>query len=230
MKFKARQAFTILSLIPSLLLSAFPLSAKDSLTGVVAGSDFYTVHPLFNPHPVENRNWTISRFGPVGIGIDLVAPKFTMKIRNIEKGSPADAYFSPGDECLHRIRRLFGEARQTLDICVFTITDNRIVQRLEEAHERGITIRIISDDDKSLDLGSDLEHLARIGIQCRLDRTTAHMHHKFAIADHDLLLSGSYNWTRSAATENDENIVVINNPKIVRIFAEKFEQMWQRLG
>lgn len=142
----------------------------------------------------------------------------------------ADAYFSPGDECLHRIRRLIAEARQTLDICVFTITDNRIVQRLEEAHERGITIRIISDDDKSLDLGSDLEHLARIGIQCRLDRTTAHMHHKFAIADHDLLLSGSYNWTRSAATENDENIVVINNPKIVRIFAEKFEQMWQRLG
>lgn len=142
----------------------------------------------------------------------------------------ADAYFSPGDECLHRIRRLIAEARQTLDICVFTITDNRIVQRLEEAHERGITIRIISDDDKSLDLGSDLDHLARIGIQCRLDRTTAHMHHKFAIADHDLLLSGSYNWTRSAATENDENIVVINNPKIVRIFAEKFEQMWQRLG
>lgn len=111
MKFKARQAFTILSLIPLLLLSAFPLSAKDGLTGVVAGSDFYTVHPLFNPHPVENRNWTISRFGPVGIGIDLVAPKFTMKIRNVEKGSPADGKLKPGQI----IQSINGEVLKDID-------------------------------------------------------------------------------------------------------------------
>lgn len=142
----------------------------------------------------------------------------------------ASAYFSPGDDCLHRIRRLIGEARHSLDICVFTITDNRIVARLKEARERGVTIRIISDDDKSMDLGSDLERLMREGINCRLDRTTAHMHHKFAIADSDLLLTGSYNWTRSAATENDENIVVTNNPKLVRSFGGKFEEMWRKLG
>lgn len=142
----------------------------------------------------------------------------------------AAAYFSPGEDCLHRIRRLIGESQKTLDICVFTITDNRIVIKLEEARDRGIAIRIISDNDKSMDLGSDLDHLIRAGIDCRFDRTTAHMHHKFAIADHDLLLSGSYNWTRSAATENDENIVVTNNTKIVRTFAKKFEEMWQKLA
>ena len=58
----------------------------------------------------------------------------------------ASAYFSPGEDCLHRIRRLIGEASATLDICVFTITDNRIVRRLEEAIARGVAIRIISDD------------------------------------------------------------------------------------
>lgn len=141
----------------------------------------------------------------------------------------ASAYFSPGEDCLHRIRRLIGESRHHLDICVFTITDNRIVRRLEEAHARGVKIRIISDDDKSMDLGSDLTHLSQAGIDCRLDRTTAHMHHKFALADQDLLLTGSYNWTRSAATENDENVIVTNNPKLVRSFAGKFEEMWRRL-
>jgi cardiolipin hydrolase len=141
----------------------------------------------------------------------------------------ASAYFSPGEDCLHRIRRLIGEARDSLDICVFTITDNRIVGKIEEAKARGVTIRIISDDDKSMDLGSDLGHLMREGIDCRLDRTTAHMHHKFAIADTNLLLSGSYNWTRSAATENDENILVTNNPGLVKSFAGKFEEMWLKL-
>ncbi|MDA7621985.1 phospholipase D-like domain-containing protein [Akkermansiaceae bacterium] len=142
----------------------------------------------------------------------------------------ASAYFSPGEDCLHRIRRLIGEARESLDICIFTITDNRIVKKLEEAHARKIRIRIISDDDKSEDLGSDLDHLRRAGISCRFDRTTAHMHHKFAVADNDLLLTGSYNWTRSAATENDENIIVTNNRKLVNSFQLKFDELWERLG
>ncbi len=139
------------------------------------------------------------------------------------------AYFSPGDDCLNRIRRLINEAQQTLDICVFTITDDRIVERLAEAHRRGIKIRVISDNDKSEDLGSDLDRLESIGITCCYDRTEAHMHHKFAIADGEKLLSGSYNWTRSAATQNNENIIVTNDPKLLRAFQETFDSLWKLL-
>jgi len=142
----------------------------------------------------------------------------------------ASAYFSPGEDCLHRIRRLITEAQRTLDICVFTITDDRIVRKLAEAHDRKVRIRIISDDDKSEDLGSDLDRIEKLGIPCRFDRTDAHMHHKFAIADTDLLLTGSYNWTRSAATVNEENIIVTNNGKLVTSFQRTFDQMWKTLG
>lgn len=107
MKLKARLAFVF----SSFLLTSLSSVAKDGLTGVVAGSDYYTVHPLFNPHPVENRNWTVSRFGPVGIGIDLVAPKFTMKIRNVEKGSPADGKLQPGQI----IQSINGEVLKDID-------------------------------------------------------------------------------------------------------------------
>ncbi|MGB1888783.1 MAG: phospholipase D-like domain-containing protein, partial [Akkermansiaceae bacterium] len=147
-----------------------------------------------------------------------------------ENKTKASAFFSPGDDCLHRIRQLISESRSALDICVFTITDDRIVQRLEEAQARGVKIRIISDNDKSMDSGSDLAHLSKSGIDCRLDRTDAHMHHKFAISDQDLLLTGSYNWTRAAAAENDENIVITNNPRLVRSFTRKFEEIWSKLG
>jgi len=140
----------------------------------------------------------------------------------------ASAYFSPGDDCLHRIRRLIGEARHSLDICIFTITDNRIVTKLEEAHRKGIQIRIISDDLKSDDLGSDMHRLGQLGIPCRYDNTDAHMHHKFAIADSDLLLTGSYNWTRSASTENNENILITNNRRLVVSFQQEFERLWKK--
>ncbi len=141
----------------------------------------------------------------------------------------ASAYFSPGEDCLHRIRRLIGEAQRTLDICVFTITDNRIVQKLEEAMRRGVKIRVISDDMKSEDLGSDMERLEHMGIDCLYDKTSAHMHHKFAIADNCLLLTGSYNWTRAASTENNENILVSNNGKLINAFQREFETLWTAL-
>ncbi|MGJ8657756.1 MAG: phospholipase D-like domain-containing protein [Akkermansiaceae bacterium] len=142
----------------------------------------------------------------------------------------SNAYFSPGEDCLNRIRRFISEAQHTLDICVFTITDNRIVEKIIEAHQRGIKIRIISDNDKSEDLGSDMDHLDESGIHCVFDTTPAHMHHKFAIADGHTLLNGSFNWTRSATTANSENILITNNPKLVTKFSTTFNKMWRELS
>ncbi len=149
---------------------------------------------------------------------------------NNEMEIKSSAYFSPGDDCLHRIRRLISESRHSLDICLFTLTDNRIVQKLEDAWSRNLKIRIITDNLKSEDLGSDIEYLEQLGIPCRYDQSSAHMHHKFAIADADLLLTGSYNWTRSASTENNENILVTNQHKLVHAFQKEFERLWKQLG
>lgn len=55
------------------------------------------------------------------------------------------------------------------------------------------------------------------------------MHHKFAVFDETIVLSGSYNWTRSAAEDNDENIIVTNEQKIVRAFRIQFEKLWPQM-
>ena len=122
------------------------------------------------------------------------------------------------------------ETKKKIDICVFTITDDRITRKIEEALTKGIHIRIISDNTKSEDRGSDLDRLRGTGIECRFDKTSAHMHHKFAISDNDLLLNGSYTWTRSACTENNENILVSNNAKLVQSFQNEFNRLWDSLS
>ena len=146
-----------------------------------------------------------------------------------EASVKSSAYFSPGEDCLHRIQRFIREAQNTLDICVFTITDNRIVDKIIDAHQRGVKVRVISDDDKSEDLGSDFDYLESKGIDCVHDKTSAHMHHKFAIADGKSLLNGSYNWTRSAATSNNENITVTNHKPLVLQFQQEFLRLWKHL-
>ena len=142
----------------------------------------------------------------------------------------AEAWFSPKADCPGRIRSFLGQAKSSVDICVFTITDDRLTSAVLEAHGRGVKIRIITDNDKAADLGSDADRFLEAGIQLRVDRTQYHMHHKFAIADRSLLLNGSYNWTRGAAESNEENFIITDEKKLVAAFSTAFEELWSAIG
>ncbi len=141
-----------------------------------------------------------------------------------------EAWFSPEDDCPTRIAELLAECQNKADICVFTITDNRITEAIKRVFERGVRIRIVSDNDKSNDHGSDIDYLASIGVPVRLDRSDYHMHHKFVLFDDRSLLTGSYNWTRTAASSNEENFVVTYDDKLVESFQKLFDGLWDRLG
>jgi len=141
-----------------------------------------------------------------------------------------DVYFSPGDECLTAIRRQFELSQRRVDICVFTITDDRITSSILDAHRRGVVIRLITDNDKTHDAGSDIRQLERAGIVVREDRTEFHMHHKFALFDGRTVLTGSYNWTRGAARYNEENLVVSSDVRLIGPFEREFNELWSRLG
>ncbi len=142
----------------------------------------------------------------------------------------AEVHFSPGNECRHRIQELLRTARSNVDICVFTITDDRITDSIIDAHDRGVRVRVISDNDKAHDPGSDLGRLERLDVPVAFDQTPDHMHHKFAIFDSKLVVSGSYNWTRSAADRNEENIVVNGDMRLVDAFQRRFDELWKELG
>jgi phosphatidylserine/phosphatidylglycerophosphate/cardiolipin synthase-like enzyme len=142
----------------------------------------------------------------------------------------AEACFSPGTACVNKINSLIAAAQQAMDVCVFTITDDRIAEAILKAHARKVKVRVLSDNEKSEDLGSDIPRFSKAGIPVVVDRTPSHMHHKFAVFDKRLLLTGSYNWTRSAADENEENLIVTNDLKLVGAFSATFERLWKSLA
>lgn len=141
-----------------------------------------------------------------------------------------EAAFSPGMECLQAIQRCLRGAARSADICVFTLSDDRISEEVLAAHRRGVKVRIVTDNDKEYDAGSDISRLRDAGIPVAVDRTSAHMHHKFAIFDGRKLLNGSYNWTRSAGQYNEENLVISNDSQLVAQFSAQFEMLWQNLS
>jgi phosphatidylserine/phosphatidylglycerophosphate/cardiolipin synthase-like enzyme len=140
--------------------------------------------------------------------------------------SVSAAHFSPGEDCRNKLLALCASAQLTLDISIFTLADNRLAEAVIATHQRGIAVRIITDDQKMHDAGSDIEQLKRAGIAVRTDNSSAHMHHKFALIDAHTLVNGSFNWTRSASEYNQENILVTNEHLLVAAYREEFEKLW----
>lgn len=150
-------------------------------------------------------------------------------LSNPTSTSTSDAYFSPGDTCRNVIIQQIQKAVNQIQICVFTISDDPITEAILTSHKLGKQIRIITDNDKSLDLGSDIERMARQGIEVKMDRTPNHMHHKFMVVDGNAVITGSYNWTRSAALYNHENILLTQDAPVVKSFLKQFDQLWKEM-
>lgn len=141
---------------------------------------------------------------------------------------PAEACFSPGDACVDRLCGLFQSTERSADVCVYTITDDRLADALLDAHRRGIAVRIVTDNDKTFDAGSDVFRLSAAGLSIRVDTSEHHMHHKFVLFDRQVLVTGSYNWTRSAAEYNEENLLVVYDPAALSAFQRLFDRLWAR--
>lgn len=73
-------------------LAVLPLVAGGSVISSTGEGGYYKESPEFHMYPDPNApRYKIKRFGPVGLGLELRKPNFTIHIVNIEKGSPAEA-------------------------------------------------------------------------------------------------------------------------------------------
>ncbi|EPQ10134.1 Mitochondrial cardiolipin hydrolase [Myotis brandtii] len=68
------------------------------------------------------------------------------------------------------------------------------------------------------------------GIQVRHDQDLGYMHHKFAIVDKKVLITGSLNWTTQAIQNNRENVLIMEDEDYVRLFLEEFEHIWEEFN
>jgi phosphatidylserine/phosphatidylglycerophosphate/cardiolipin synthase-like enzyme len=167
---------------------------------------------------------------PTHLLLDWVQEAIKLTVQtNPNTPATSRSYFSPGTTCRDAITHHIQQAKQHIDICVFTISDNIIVDEILNAHQRKVKVRIISDNEKLFDKGSDIERLAKNGVPIKIDCSTGHMHHKYCLIDHNTLINVSYKWTRSAADRNYENIVVHQSPDLVKQFSRNFKELWNNL-
>jgi len=137
-----------------------------------------------------------------------------------------EVYFSLYDNPQKEIIKNINQAEAFINIAMYIFTDREIALPLIRARERGVKVRLYLDQDQVDYKYSQSRFLVQKGIKTRISTNNYIMHNKFAIIDNRLLFTGSYNWTFFANNRNDENLMIIDDPKIIEIFQNQFVNLW----
>ncbi len=133
----------------------------------------------------------------------------------------------PGAGHFNRFLQVLQSATKTCDIAIYTLTDDRISRVIEDLHNSGtVKVRILTESTTVNDTGADVIPLMKLGLSVRVDSSPFLMHHKFVVIDNTVIITGSFNWTRSAAAGNAENVLILSTPDVVKPFATEFNRLW----
>jgi len=153
----------------------------------------------------------------------IIILALTLCLSSIAK---TEVYFSLYDDPETVIVENINKAEVFIDIAMYTFTDKEISQAVIEAKERGVKVRIYLDRSQVEAKYSSSRLLVEKGLEVRISSNNYIMHNKFAVIDSKIVITGSYNWTASASTRNDENLMVIDDPEIIKIFQNQFINLW----
>ena len=134
------------------------------------------------------------------------------------------ALFSPNGGCTAAIVEQFNHAATSLDIEAYLFSSANIARAVADAQVRGVKVRVILDKDEAHDKLCQAHFLLTRGVSVYIDSQHAIAHNKVALIDGKVLLTGSFNYTRSAEEQNAENLLILrNHPHLVAAYQANFE-------
>ncbi|NOZ71620.1 MAG: hypothetical protein GXP38_06865 [Chloroflexi bacterium] len=120
------------------------------------------------------------------------------------------------------------QAQTQVDMAAFDLDAEPIVNALITLEERGVTVRMVTDEDNG-DLSS-IRRLRRHGISVVEDKRRGLMHDKFIVIDGRYVWTGSLNFTSNGIYCNNNNIVRFDAPGLAENYTTEMDEMYdQRL-
>ena len=149
------------------------------------------------------------------------------------------ACFSPVGKCSSHIVREIAQAQKEILVAVYAFTHDDLAWALAKARQRGVKVQVVLDQEfdggNNLSKGSFLE---QHGIMVRrvsglngekAEKGAGLMHQKFAVIDRQIVFTGSYNWTVSAETYNDENLLLFRDAgPLAEAYRKEFFRLWEK--
>jgi len=130
--------------------------------------------------------------------------------------------------------RLIGyinNAQQTIHIAAFEFNLTPVAEALIAARKRGVEVQWVTDDEYGIEADEEegrgqFAMLRKARIKVKDDGRGALMHNKFIIFDDRMVWTGSTNLTVNGNFRNNNNVLLIDSPKVAAIYEREFAEMW----
>lgn len=134
-------------------------------------------------------------------------------------------YFSPHGGCTEAVVKAICEAKREILVEAYSFTSEPIAVALVEAEKRGVDVEVILDKSQEQARGTEADLIAESRIPTYIDPAYRIAHDKVMILDGSRVITGSFNFTRSAEEYNAENLLVISNDPPL---AEQYTTSWKK--
>ncbi|HUW60306.1 MAG TPA: phospholipase D-like domain-containing protein [Candidatus Bathyarchaeia archaeon] len=153
------------------------------------------------------------------------SPRATPYPQLTVEGVDVECYFAPEDDVYQEIEAEIEAARASIDFMAFSFTLRDLAKAMVRRQDDGVRVRGIFDTQQAASRYSQDEYLAEKGATIYLDRNPHVMHHKVIVVDGQTVVTGSYNFSKSAEEKNDENVIIIHSADIAKEYVREFEKL-----
>lgn len=204
---------------------------------VWTGSWNFTVNDTFRynnngiliPYPELARNYTATfekmfndqKFGP-SRKPGGTTPRLTVG------GAAVENYFAPEDKVAEKIIPRLKQAAHTIDFMAFSFTDDDLGQVILDRAKAGVKVRGVFEKTGSETQYSEFGKMRNVGLDVWQDGNAYLMHHKVFIVDAKTVIFGSFNFSQNAEEENDENLLVVDDPSLAQQFQAEFGRVYEQ--
>ncbi len=141
------------------------------------------------------------------------------------ENSEISVIFAPEADEIATLVAEIAAAEQAIRFMTFVFSLEELAAALLE-QAPNITLQGIFEARNSTASWSQLPALHCAGAAMRRDGNRYILHHKVFIIDADTVITGSFNFSNSAAKSNDENIVIIRDAAIASLYLEEWQRLW----
>lgn len=141
--------------------------------------------------------------------------------------TPIDIYFSPDDNVQANFVELVNNAQHSIYFMAFSFTADEIGKAVRARAQEGVTVAgVMETEQVNSNIGTEFDPFKQAGLDVFRDGIEGQMHHKVMVIDQNIVIFGSYNFTNSAETRNDENLLVVYNEDIAAQFIAEFQRVY----
>ena len=147
---------------------------------------------------------------------DVSDTKLSFSLSDI-KGNPEEA-----------LLKVIHTTKKELNIAIYNFDNVQILAAILDAEKRGVSIRIITDAKKAenSDSRAIFQNLKEHNIPIKINKEQK-MHMKLSISDKKTVVTGSFNYTKKSAEENQEILLAINDIKMAKSMNKVFMELWE---